>query len=146
MDSALPAPLAHAALAVLAIAPLLVQVPVNANIVLTGGTAGFATLRDRLEKEVADLAPQMAKVKVGAARCAARRAGRQHCVRACAGKEQHATSKPLSCPQPLSHSPTPHPYAGGVPRGPGRATVQRVDRGKHPCLPGNLPADVDVQG
>jgi hypothetical protein len=35
MDSALPAPLAHAALAVLAIAPLLVQVPVNANIVLT---------------------------------------------------------------------------------------------------------------
>ena len=35
MDSALPAPLAHAALAVLALAPLLVQVPVNANIVLT---------------------------------------------------------------------------------------------------------------
>lgn len=34
-DSALPAPLAHAALAVLAVAPLLVQVPVNANIVLT---------------------------------------------------------------------------------------------------------------
>ena len=35
MDSALPAPLAHAALAVLALAPLLVQVPVNASIVLT---------------------------------------------------------------------------------------------------------------
>lgn len=35
-----------------------------AGVILTGGTAGFATLRDRLEKEVADLAPQMAKVKV----------------------------------------------------------------------------------
>ncbi|EFN56038.1 hypothetical protein CHLNCDRAFT_145478 [Chlorella variabilis] len=35
-----------------------------AGVVLTGGTAGFAALRDRLEKEVADLAPQMAKVKV----------------------------------------------------------------------------------
>lgn len=34
------------------------------GVVLTGGTAGFAALRDRLEKEVADLAPQMAKVKV----------------------------------------------------------------------------------
>ncbi|KAL4451638.1 hypothetical protein ABPG75_007300 [Micractinium tetrahymenae] len=34
------------------------------GIVLTGGTAGFAALRDRLEKEVTDLAPQMAKVKV----------------------------------------------------------------------------------
>lgn len=44
------------------------------NVVLTGGTAGFAGLRDRLEKELADLAPQMAKVKVRcwcmAARCA----------------------------------------------------------------------------
>lgn len=36
---------------------------------LTGGTAGFAALRDRLEKEVAELAPQMAKVKV---RCGSR--------------------------------------------------------------------------
>jgi hypothetical protein len=35
-----------------------------AGLVLTGGTAGFAALRDRLEKEVAELAPQMAKVKV----------------------------------------------------------------------------------
>lgn len=34
------------------------------NVVLTGGTAGFAGLRERLEKELADLAPQMAKVKV----------------------------------------------------------------------------------
>ncbi|PSC76501.1 Actin-related 4 isoform B [Micractinium conductrix] len=34
------------------------------GIVLTGGTAGFVALRDRLEKEVAELAPQMAKVKV----------------------------------------------------------------------------------
>lgn len=34
------------------------------GIVLTGGTAGFVALRDRLEKEVTDLAPQMAKVKV----------------------------------------------------------------------------------
>lgn len=33
------------------------------NVVLTGGTAGFAGLRERLEKELADLAPQMAKVK-----------------------------------------------------------------------------------
>lgn len=33
------------------------------NVVLTGGTAGFAGVRDRLEKELADLAPQMAKVK-----------------------------------------------------------------------------------
>ena len=35
VDSALPAPVAHAALAALAVAPLLVQVPVNASIVLT---------------------------------------------------------------------------------------------------------------
>ncbi|KAL4856209.1 Actin-related protein 4 [Chlorella vulgaris] len=34
------------------------------GLVLTGGTAGFAALRDRLEKEVSELAPQMAKVKV----------------------------------------------------------------------------------
>jgi actin-related protein len=65
------------------------------GIVLTGGTAGFATLRDRLEKEVADLAPQMAKVKVGAARwavrgwvgaglCCAGLGWAQHCVRGCA--------------------------------------------------------------
>ncbi len=39
------------------------------GLVLTGGTAGFAALRDRLEKEVAELAPQMAKVKV---RCGSR--------------------------------------------------------------------------
>lgn len=45
------------------------------NVVLTGGTAGFAGLRDRLEKELADLAPQMAKVKVRCCCMAARCAG-----------------------------------------------------------------------
>lgn len=35
------------------------------GVVLTGGTAGFAALRERLEKELTDIAPQMAKVKVG---------------------------------------------------------------------------------
>lgn len=34
------------------------------SILLTGGTAGFTALRERLEKEVADIAPPMAKVKV----------------------------------------------------------------------------------
>lgn len=33
-----------------------------AGVVLTGGTAGFQALRDRLEKEVADLAPQVGGV------------------------------------------------------------------------------------
>ncbi len=39
------------------------------GVVLTGGTAGFVALRDRLEKEVTDLAPQMAKVKASAGGC-----------------------------------------------------------------------------
>ena len=34
------------------------------GLVLTGGTAMFSTLRDRLEKELTELAPQMAKVRV----------------------------------------------------------------------------------
>jgi actin-like protein 6A len=34
------------------------------GVVLTGGTALFASLRDRLERELADAAPAMAKVKV----------------------------------------------------------------------------------
>jgi actin-like protein 6A len=35
-----------------------------AGVVLTGGTALFSSLRDRLERELADSAPAMAKVKV----------------------------------------------------------------------------------
>lgn len=35
------------------------------GVVLTGGTAMFTTLRDRLERELTEIAPQMAKVKVG---------------------------------------------------------------------------------
>jgi actin-related protein len=46
-----------------------------AGIVLTGGTAGFTGLRDRLEKEVMELAPQMAKVKVGGRLAAAGEGG-----------------------------------------------------------------------
>jgi actin-related protein len=34
------------------------------GIVLTGGTSMFSTLRDRLERELTEIAPQMAKVKV----------------------------------------------------------------------------------
>lgn len=34
------------------------------GVVLTGGTAMFASLRDRLERELTEIAPNMAKVKV----------------------------------------------------------------------------------
>lgn len=36
-----------------------------ANALLVGGTAGFATLRERLERELTAIAPAMARIKVG---------------------------------------------------------------------------------
>lgn len=35
-----------------------------ANVLLTGGTAGFASLKDRLERELTEVAPALARVKV----------------------------------------------------------------------------------
>ncbi|KAK2078702.1 hypothetical protein QBZ16_003542 [Prototheca wickerhamii] len=37
-----------------------------ANVLLTGGTAGFASLKDRLERELTEVAPALARVKVSA--------------------------------------------------------------------------------
>lgn len=38
------------------------------GVVLAGGTAMFASLRDRLERELTEIAPNMAKVKVSRGR------------------------------------------------------------------------------
>lgn len=37
-----------------------------ANVLLTGGTAGFASLKDRLERELTEVAPALARVKASA--------------------------------------------------------------------------------
>ena len=114
------------------------------GVVLTGGTAGFSTLRDRLERELTELAPQMAKVKVRVCACVggAHRPNPARTPARTSPAPRHPRA-PLP-PHTLTH-PGPPAAAGGVPGQHGGAAVQRVDWGLDPRLVGDVPADVDEQ-